>query len=163
MEARLAEMKKTIKKLMELTRMLCQENAVLKRTNEELVGGGEPYGSKHTKSQRARTNTMKKEERHKMHLEFQELRDKYEEIAKQMGRPSTVDQLLISTNLSYNAGVMAIPLPPKFKVPQMEVYDKSKDQLEHLETLKVHITLHDFLEEIACQAFPLNLKGAVRT
>lgn len=52
-----------------------------------------------------------------MHLE---LKDKYAKMAKQMGLSSSVDQLLTNTDLTYNAEVMVVPLPPKFKVPQME-------------------------------------------
>lgn len=59
-----------------------------------------------------------------MHLE---LRDKYAEIAKWVGTPSTVDQLLGSIDLPYSARVMAVPLLPKFKVCQMELYDGTKD------------------------------------
>ncbi|XP_042958112.1 uncharacterized protein LOC122293660 [Carya illinoinensis] len=57
---------------------------------------------------------------------------------------------------------MAVPLPPKFKVPQIDLYDGSKDPVEHLENFKAHITLHGFSEEIACRAFPLTLKGTTR-
>lgn len=57
---------------------------------------------------------------------------------------------------------MPVPLLPKFKVPQVEVYDGSKNPLEHLETFKLHITLHGFPGEVACQAFPLTLKGVAR-
>lgn len=55
-----------------------------------------------------------------------------------------------------------MPLPPKFWVPQIKMYDGSKDPFEHLETFKAYMTLHWFPEEIACKAFPLNLKGATR-
>lgn len=96
-------------------------------------------------------------------LELQELGDKYVEIAKQMGTTSIVDQLLVSTDLPYRARVMVVPFPPKFKVPQIEVYDGSKDPLEHLETFKAHMTLHEFPGEIFFRAFPLILEGAERT
>ncbi|XP_040992653.1 uncharacterized protein LOC121239472 [Juglans microcarpa x Juglans regia] len=42
------------------------------------------------------------------------------------------------------------------------MYDESKDPLKHLETFKAHMTLHDFSRKIACQVFPLTLKGVVR-
>ncbi|XP_042973107.1 uncharacterized protein LOC122304911 [Carya illinoinensis] len=45
----------------------------------------------------------------------------------------------------------------------MEVYDRSKDPLEQLETFKAHMTLHSFSGEIVCRAFPLTLKGVART
>ncbi|XP_041026942.1 uncharacterized protein LOC121267140 [Juglans microcarpa x Juglans regia] len=84
-------------------------------------------------------------------------------MEKKMDTPSTVDQLLVSSDLPYNAEVMAVPLPPKFKVPQMEAHDGSKDPLEHLETFKTHMTLHGFPGEVVYRAFPLALKGVART
>lgn len=75
-----------------------------------------------------------------------------------MGAWSTKDQLLTGTDMLCSAGVMAIPFSPKFKVPHMEVYDGSKDPLEHLETFKAHMTLHGFSREVVCQAFLLTLK-----
>lgn len=52
-----------------------------------------------------------------MHHDLRELVDKYVKMAKRMGASSLLAQLLTSTDLSYNANVMATPLPPKFKVP----------------------------------------------
>lgn len=53
---------------------------------------------------------------------------------------------------------MAVPLPTKFKVPQINLYDGSKDPIDYLENFKAHMTLHSFPEEVACRAFPLTLK-----
>lgn len=53
--------------------------------------------------------------------------DKYEEIVRQMSASSSVDQLLTSTDLPYNAEVMVMSLPPKFRVHQMEMYNWSRD------------------------------------
>lgn len=128
---------------------LSQENTALKRTNKKVVREGEPSGNKHIESWHVPTNTAADEERCKIHLELWELGDKYMDMAKQMGMPSTMDQLLISTDLLYRAGVMVIPLPPMFKVSHMEVYDRSKDPLEQLKTFKVHMTLNSFLGKIA--------------
>lgn len=69
--------------------------------------------------------------------------------------------MLSSTNLPYSAEVMVVPLPSKFKASQMEMYDGFKDSTKHLEIFKIHMTLHGFLGEIGCQAFPLTLKGFV--
>ncbi|XP_041026936.1 uncharacterized protein LOC121267131 [Juglans microcarpa x Juglans regia] len=57
---------------------------------------------------------------------------------------------------------MAIPLSSRFKVPQVDSYDKSKDPLEHLEIFMAHMTLHKFPGEIVCRAFLLTIKGATR-
>lgn len=97
-----------------------------------------------------------------MHLELRVLGDKYVEIAKRRGTLSIVDQLFVSIDLLYRAGVMAVPIPPEFKVSQVEVYDKSKDPLEHLKMFKAHMILYDFLREIACQDFPLIVTRAAQ-
>lgn len=57
---------------------------------------------------------------------------------------------------------MAVPLPLKFKVPQVDIYDKPRDPVEYLETFKAYMNVHKFSREIACQAYPLTLKGMVR-
>jgi CHAD domain-containing protein len=53
--------------------------------------------------------------------------------------------------------------PEKFKVLQVEMYDWSKDPMEHIETYWPHLILHVIPDEIACQAFPLTLMGAARS
>lgn len=52
---------------------------------------------------------------------------------------------------------MAMLLPLKFKVLHVEPYYRSKAAIEHLEAFKGNMTLHRFLEEIACCTFPLTL------
>lgn len=37
--------------------------------------------------------------------------------------------------------VMTLPLPDKFKPPQMEMFDDGKDPLDHLETHRMHMNL----------------------
>lgn len=90
MEARLTEMEDMIKKLMGEVGALCQENFVLWRTNEELAGE-EPTHNEHTELWHILEVAMAKEERHNMHLELWELRDKYAEMANQMGMSSSID------------------------------------------------------------------------
>ncbi|KAF5465376.1 hypothetical protein F2P56_015390 [Juglans regia] len=132
---------------------LRQENVAFRRNVEETEADQQSHHSgDHPQPNAATTD----EERRKIN---QQIRI---EVAKQMCQPTTVDQLLTNVKLSYSKGILAVPIPPKFKVPQIEAYDRSKDPLEHLETFKVHMTLHGFPSEIACRAFPLTLKGAAR-
>lgn len=88
--------------------------------------------------------------------------EKYEEMVKRMGASLSIDQLLTTTDLPYNADVMAALMSSKFKVPQIEMYNGSMDSLENLETFKVHMTLHGIPGEVACRAFLLTLKGVAR-
>ncbi|XP_040992588.1 uncharacterized protein LOC121239400 [Juglans microcarpa x Juglans regia] len=83
-------------------------------------------------------------------------------MAKRMGGSSSVEQLLTRTDLPYREEVMVVPLPPKFKVPQIDLYDGSKDPVDHLKNFKTHMTLYGFPGEVACHSFPLTLKGIAR-
>lgn len=105
---------------------------------------------------------LEDEEHKRMNDEFIRLMGKYKEMEKRIGGLSLVHQLLSSMDLPYNTKVMAFPLPPKFRAPQIQMYNGSKDPVEHLETFKTHMTLHDFLLEIACRVFPLTLKCSAR-
>lgn len=50
-------------------------------------------------------------------------------------------------------------LPEKLKVPHILSYIGDGDPLDHLENFRVHIDLHETLDEIACRAFPLLFWG----
>lgn len=50
------------------------------------------------------------------------------------GKQSVAESLLRNTNITFRDAVMKFLLPDKFKVPQIEMYDGTKDQVEHIET-----------------------------
>lgn len=97
-----------------------------------------------------------------MHDNLRDLMEKYEERAKRVGMLPSVDNMFNITDMSYNIEIMMVSHPPKFKVPQIDLYNNSKDLVEHLETFKGHMTLHEFPREILSLAFPLILKGMTR-
>ena len=49
---------------------------------------------------------------------------------------SDLNELVHWTNSPFTAPVTSFPLPPKFCMPQVEAYDKSKDPLDHMESFK---------------------------
>lgn len=55
--------------------------------------------------------------------------------------PATVDELIQKADHPFTSGVMAWPLPNKFKPPQMEMFDGSKDPLDYLEAYKTYMSL----------------------
>lgn len=57
---------------------------------------------------------------------------------------------------------MAVLLPPKFKMPLIDMYDRSRDPVDHVENFKDQVMLHSFPNEIACLTFPLTLKGTTK-
>ena len=49
---------------------------------------------------------------------------------------SDLDDLVHRTDSPFTAFVNSFPLPPKFRMPQIESYDGAKDPLDHLESFK---------------------------
>ena len=49
---------------------------------------------------------------------------------------SDLDELVHWTNSSFTAPITSFPLPSKFRIPQVEAYDGSKDPLDHLESFE---------------------------
>ncbi|XP_042944579.1 uncharacterized protein LOC122278456 [Carya illinoinensis] len=164
MEARLAIAEEKLKQVLEAMGVLQKENDDLRRknansNNDDMLAHSE-QGKQDAHCKVEKDAECKEKER--MHDERKDLAGKYEEMAKTMGSSSSVESLLHQTDLPYSARIMVVPLPPKFKVPQIDMYDGSKDPVDHLENFKAHITLHGFQGKIAGRAFPLTLKGTAR-
>ena len=68
---------------------------------------------------------------------------------------SDLDDLIHQTESPFTASINSFPLPPKFRMPQIESYDRAKDPLDHLESFKTLIHLQGVADEIICRAFLL--------
>ena len=66
------------------------------------------------------------------------------------------------TDSPFTTEVLNRPLPSKFRLPQLESYDGSKDPLDHIESFKTLMLLQMTPNEVMCRAFPKTLKGAAR-
>ena len=75
---------------------------------------------------------------------------------------SDLDELVHRTDSPFMASVTSFPLPSKFRIPQVESYDGSKDPLDHLESFKTLMYLQGVANEIMFRAFPTTLKGPTR-
>ena len=73
-----------------------------------------------------------------------------------------LDDLVHQNDSPFTAPITLFPLPPKFRMPQLESYDGSKDPLNHLESFKTLMHLQGVADEIMCRAFPTMLKGPAR-
>ena len=79
------------------------------------------------------------------------------------GQVSTnLDELVQLTDPPFTEQVTSFPLPAKFKMPQVEAYDCSRNPLDHFESFKTLMHLQGFLDEIMCKVFPTTLKGPTR-
>ena len=54
------------------------------------------------------------------------------------------------------------PLPRRFKIPNIELYDVLADPEDHLSIFLMHMRLQIVADEIRCKTFPMFLKGRAR-
>ena len=79
------------------------------------------------------------------------------------GRVSNnLDDLVHRTGSPFTMSINSFPLPQKFRMPQIESYNRAKDPLDLLETFKTLMQLQGVAGEIICRAFSTTLKGPVR-
>ena len=52
-----------------------------------------------------------------------------------------LDGMINMTNSPFTAGVFECPLPPKFRLPQLEVYDGTQDPLDPIRAFKTILCL----------------------
>ena len=67
--------------------------------------------------------------------------------------------LVQQTESPFTAGALHFPLPAKFKMPQIETFDGTKDSVDHLNTYKNQMELHGYQDPVKCKAFAITLKG----
>ena len=73
-----------------------------------------------------------------------------------------LDGMLKQTYSPFTTSVLECPLPPKFRLPQLEFYDDTKDPLDHIGAFKKILNLQQTLDEVICRSFPTSLKGGAR-
>ena len=73
--------------------------------------------------------------------------------------PVSMDTLVQQTESPFTAGVLHFPLPAKFRMPQVETFDGTRDPIDHLNTYKNQMELHEYQDPIRCKAFAITLKG----
>ena len=73
--------------------------------------------------------------------------------------PDTMDTLVQQTESPFTAEVLHFPLLAKFRMPQVEAFDGARDPIDHLNTYKNQMELHEYQDLVQCRAFAITLKG----
>ena len=73
-----------------------------------------------------------------------------------------MDGMIRRMDSPFTNEVLNLPLPLIFRLPHLELYDSSKDPLDHIESFKTLMLLQMTPNKVMCRAFPMTLKGAVR-
>ena len=121
--------------------------------NEAILGGNigddEPTPSQQGMGERSWEQRFKGIQQELSHMK---------EIVK--GRaPDSMDTLVQQTESPYTAEVLHFPLLAKFRMPQIEAFDGTKDPVDQLNTYKNQMELHGYQDPVRCRAFAITLKG----
>ena len=92
------------------------------------------------------------------------MKKKLDEVKNAMKGKTTMnlDGKIKRTDSPFTADILECPLPPKFGLPQLEVYDVTKDPLDHIGAFKTILSLQQIPDEVICRTFSATLKGAAR-
>ena len=71
----------------------------------------------------------------------------------------SMDALVQQTESPFAVGVLHFLLSKKFRMPQIETFDETKDLIHHHNTYKNQIELHGYQDPVQCRAFAITLKG----
>ena len=72
--------------------------------------------------------------------------------------PVSMDALVQQTESPFTAEVLHFLLPAKFRMPQIETFDGTKDSVDRLNTYKNQMELHGYQDLMRCRAFAITLK-----
>ena len=73
--------------------------------------------------------------------------------------PISMDTLIQQTESPFTVEVLHFPLPTKFRMPQVEAFNGTRDPVDHLNTYKNQMELHGYQDPMRCRAFAITLKG----
>ena len=71
----------------------------------------------------------------------------------------SMDALVQQTESPFTTGILHFPLLAKFRMPQIETFDGTKDPVYHLNTYKNQMELHGYQDPVRRRAFAITLKG----
>ena len=99
-----------------------------------------------------------------MENELRNMRKEMDELRSTMKDKGgeNLDRMIRRTGSPFTTEMLNRPLLPKFRLPQLESYDGSKDPLDHIESFKTLMLLQMTLDEVMCRVFLTTLKGAAR-
>ena len=71
------------------------------------------------------------------------MRKELDKVKNTMKGKTTInlDGMIKRIDSPFTASVLECPLPPKFRLPQLEVYDGTKDPLDHIGAFKTILSL----------------------
>ena len=84
------------------------------------------------------------------------------EMRENIRKANPVEDLVHRTDSPFTTSINGHPLPSKFKMPSLDLYDGTRDPFDHIATFKTTMHLQGIPNEIMCRAFPTTLKRPAR-
>ena len=144
----------------ELTRQNQEMKLLLQQEENRSKSNSEDKGNSQRRGDRQRPVSPDDQNSNlfrEMRKEMDELRSAIKEKTEQ-----SVDRLVRATDSPFTTVVLECPVPPKFRLPQLESFNGLKDPQDHFNTFKTTLGLQQSPDEILCCSFPTTLKGAAR-
>ncbi|XP_023918302.1 uncharacterized protein LOC112029850 [Quercus suber] len=115
-------------------------------------------------AQQIQALTANVQELMKQNEDLKNTRKELDEVKNAIKGKTTInlDGMIKRTDSSFITSVLDYPLPPKFCLPKLEVYDDTKDPLDHIGAFKTILRLQQTLDEVICRTFLVTLKGVAR-
>ena len=90
------------------------------------------------------------------------MRKELDEVKNAMKGKTAVNLggMIKRTDSPFTTSILECPLPPKFRLPQLEVYEGTKDPLDHIGEFKTILSLQQTSDEVICRTFLATLRGA---
>nr|XP_023888726.1 uncharacterized protein LOC112000791 [Quercus suber] len=74
----------------------------------------------------------------------------------------SMDKMVKATDSPFTTAVLECSIPMKFRLPQIEPFDRLKGPQDHLNTFKMTLGLQQPPDEILCHSFPTTVKEAAK-
>ena len=116
------------------------------------------------RNSRRETFQHTKQSTHSNDQMIKSMRKELDEMKNAMKGKTTMnlDGMIKRTYSPFTANVLECPLPPKFRLLQLEVYDGTKDPIDHIGAFKTIFNLQQTPNKEICRSFPTTLRGATR-
>ena len=156
-QALTTNVQKLMKQNEELKRRACLETLTMSQSrcnrndNDDKAHSPENSRSKHTTQSTRGSDQMMKN-----------IRKELNKVKNTMKGKTIInlDGMIKRTDSPFTASILECPLPPKFCLPQLEVYDDTKDPLDHIGEFKTLLSLQQTPDEVICGTFPATLREA---
>ena len=73
-----------------------------------------------------------------------------------------MDDLVHKTDSPFIVSITSHPLPSKFKMHTLDLYDGMRDPHDHIAMLNMNMHIQGVPDEIMCKVFPTTLKGPAK-